>query len=244
MNPQVYRNFIFIEKNDFVFTYVPKVACTNWKCIFRCFLEFDDCMNPALAHDRKNSGLVFLSELSDYETVLSNPAIKKYTFVRNPFSRVLSAYLNKVEPFVIDSEVKKNLNDYFVRVFEEISNFTKAKLGEDTVSFYSFLAWLADPAREYKYGLHDEHWVPQSVITQFDKVTYDFVGKLENVAEDSKYILDKLGSDMEFPTQKQVKFLPNNANEKLLSYYGSREVELVREIYKDDFKNFNYSTDI
>ena len=91
-----YSNFIFLEPEGFIFSYVAKVACTNWKCLLRQKLGYADWLDPHLAHDRSRSGLPYLNTHADPLSIIESPEIKKYTMVRNPYSRVLSAFLNRL----------------------------------------------------------------------------------------------------------------------------------------------------
>jgi hypothetical protein len=89
-----YFNFIWQERFAYIFAYVPKVACTNWKCVLRHQIGASDYLNPRLAHDREQSGLTFLSEEPRAHELLADPLLAKYAIVREPFSRALSAYLD------------------------------------------------------------------------------------------------------------------------------------------------------
>jgi hypothetical protein len=93
---------IHSKKANVIFGYVPKVACTNWKCILRYLDGHADYLDAQIAHDRKRSGLAYLSELPNGLDMLHDDSIPKLTCVRNPYTRVLSAYLNKVKPFALE----------------------------------------------------------------------------------------------------------------------------------------------
>lgn len=46
---------------------IPKVACSNWKALFRRLEGHNDYKNLALAHDRERSGLKYLKDFSEEE---------------------------------------------------------------------------------------------------------------------------------------------------------------------------------
>lgn len=230
-------NAIYLKKRNSVFVYVPKVACTNWKAIMR-FMEIDakDYLDPVLAHDKNKSGLTFLNEVDSVKEILSSTKIKKYTFIRDPFSRILSAYLNK---FSNNEHV-----DYFINLHNEILEYKRVnKLDPeiDGLTFYTFLHWL-----KYSLSPHvkNEHWLPQSEIIGEDLLLYDYIGRFENIEYDSHKILDMLNCDIRFPTQQDVKFKATEAIEKIKQYYGQKEVALVLDIYEKDFMLLKYSTAI
>lgn len=232
------RNAIYLPQKRLVFVYVPKVACTNWKAILR-FLNSgaEDYLNPQLAHDRQHSGLIYLNSVPEAEQVLHNPAVKKYAFVRNPYSRVLSAFLNKFSEKVCREE------PHFNRVYQEVAAYKEAhKLDPDQegITFYAFLHWLRYAETTLTF---DEHWLPQTQIIGEDLSLYENVGHFESLDTDARSVLDAIGFEGPFPTQTDVKFKPTNAIAKLRAYYGEREQALVREIYRKDFGLLRYSTD-
>jgi hypothetical protein len=227
-----YENFIFFEKKKFIFSYIPKVACTNWKCIFRYMNGSNDYLNCDLAHSL-NSGLIFLSDLDNSNELLLNSEIKKYSCVRNPYSRLLSAYLNKINPFVLKEKDEK---DYYYNIFNQISIYKQQNYNQkEFVDFECFVNWLFD-LRTY-----DPHWESQTKLIHFDTVKYDFIARLENLQDDADFIFKKINCDISFPTQDQIKFQANNSDAKLLNFYTRDLKEKVDILYSEDFSNFFYS---
>jgi hypothetical protein len=233
-------HFIYMEKQAFVFAYIPKVACTNWKALLRHLSGFPDYLDSGLAHDKIRSGLVYLSDVPQWEAILADPRIAKYSFVRNPYTRVLSAYLNKFEPLTRgDGEW---LGPYFSAVYQAIGAYRKSAGHADTrVSFEAFLDWLAhsgDP------NVDNEHWVPQSRILSRHAVRYDFIGRFENLKADAAFLMDRMGTGVPFPTQESLDFPGTNSALQLATYYTSTEAALVQGIYASDFESFAYSRDL
>lgn len=228
-------NFIYLRSKNFTFAYVPKVACTNWKCIFRYLNGAENYLDSGLAHDRQNSGLTYLNNVENAQAILEDENVKKFTFVRDPYSRVLSAYRNKVEPFN-NVENSMHAQDFWNSVYLKIQEETDSKA---EVTFSTFLGWLLHSEHHFA---KNEHWCPQSHIVHPERVKFDYIGKFENIEKDAAFILDEIGCDLKFPTQKQVKFPGTNATSLVDQYYKADDINKVNALFADDFKNFNYAT--
>ena len=88
-----------IISHRLIFCYVPKVACSNWKLTLRRAAGLPDLEQKSLIHLRRESGLDYLSNHNALVRLyyLNNPAYRRAVFVRNPWTRVLSAYRNTIE---------------------------------------------------------------------------------------------------------------------------------------------------
>jgi len=229
--------FIYSRRAGVIFAYIPKVACTNWKCILRYLDGHEDYLNAQLAHDRMRSGLDYLSTNPHGEILLRNPAIPKLTCVRNPFSRILSAYLNKVKPFAFDNATADR-DPYFFMVFQKINSFRQLSYPRITqVTFTCFLNWIefsGDPLTL------NEHWIPQTNILGRGEVCFEYIGRLENIHEDAKMLLSRMGCDIPFPSQAAVSFPPTNADTLVKYHYTPYDYDAVRRIYADDFSILKY----
>lgn len=242
-----------------VFGYVPKVACTNWKIALRRLQGFADYQDVEIAHDRERSGLRFLDPLDSNDIkILESPRIKKIAFVRNPYSRVLSAYLNKIDRFNNSSDSPTEGN-YWSTVYENIAAFSKsqtshrslAKLlqkalkmnrkrdNSASVDFFTFLMWLKYPHTPAHLS-QNEHWASQYQILQYHKIKFDFVGRFENLSRDANIALRMMDADFEFSPVNAAGH-STNASNVLDKYYGKREISLVNDLFHNDFEAFGYS---
>lgn len=233
------KNFIFDDGKRFIFAFVPKVACTNWKSILRYMAGHKDYLDNRLAHDRKNGGLHYLDLSGPELDLVMDPGVPKYSFIRNPYSRALSAYLNKVESRIERLEVDDEA-DHFLKVAREIDSFRKAKMDTDrhpVIDFQVFLQFLLTSGHYFR---NDEHWVSQTSLLGWPHVTFDFIGRFENMGPDSAEILARMGCDIGFPSQKEVNFPATGAANRLVAYLTPDCARLVEELYAADFDNFDY----
>lgn len=237
----IYKNFIYMEQQGFIFAYVPKVACTNWKSLLRYMAGYEDWLDNRRAHDKVNGGLRYLDLTGPDIELLNAPEIRKYSMVRNPYSRTLSAYLNKVENR-LPPEPETEGEDHFRKVVREIDNFRTSRLDTAAypeITFEVFLLWLRDSG---SWFTNDEHWASQTVLLRQPGPSFDILGRFENMDMDSRKILHAMGCDQSFPSQKDVKFPPTGASDKVAAYYTPRCRSLVQSLFAVDFERFGYSS--
>lgn len=111
------------------------------------------------------------------------------------------------------------------------------------MSFEDFVNFLySSPGGSDVYG--NRHWISQNALltTSEGNNLYDFVGKLENLEQDLKYISEVIGIDIKLPHMgsgftKDRKPKHNN----YLDYYTKELLNKVYHRYKDDFEVFGYN---
>jgi len=234
--------FILGPDHSFLFAYIPKVACTNWKCVMRHLHGFEDYLDPAKAHNENRNGLELLSQLSDPWSILSDKAVPKYTCVRNPYTRVLSAYLNKIEPFLGTHAVHggKRFDPHYHDIFRKVDDFRKLFLPDkEAVDFEAFVCWI-EMSDISERLITEIHWRPQTAIIGNGQVDFDHIARFENLERDAPLILAAMGARIPFPTQQEVRFAPTRADNLVHQYYNERTAERVRRIYHNDFVYLNY----
>lgn len=235
----MYKNFIYNEDKNIIFAYVPKVACTNWKSILRRLNGAENWLDNRIAHDRRHSGLTYLAPDPGQPGAGLPAGAKRFAMVRDPYSRTLSAYLNKIGSRLPPKPESDDM-DHWERITARINAWRLHALNTDVypeVNFEVFLLWLRDSGDPL---VLDEHWTVQSRILSYPSVSYDLIGRFENLNEDAGHILRSIGSDVDFPTQDQVKFAPTNAASRLDAYMTARTEALIEEIFAEDFLNFDY----
>ncbi|SDY83781.1 sulfotransferase family 2 domain-containing protein [Citreimonas salinaria] len=233
-----YANFILEPSRGFVFAYVPKVACTNWKALMRYMAGHEDWLDNRLAHDRARGGLRYLDPDGADAALLRRDDIPKYAMVRDPYGRTLSAYLNKVEKRLPPGPPETG-EDPFRAVVRNIEAFRAARLSDThpSIDFEVFLHWLRDSKSPFT---GDEHWTPQSVLLRQPDMHFDMIGRFEDLERDAPRLLRAMGCDRGFPTQRDVNFAPSGAQSKLARYYTPAARALVEELFAADFDTFGY----
>lgn len=143
----------------------------------------------------------------------------KFAVVRNPFSRTLSAYLDKVQR-------KQELGTWRGKHHD----------------FHSFLRWLEQGA------LHSNaHWAPQTSLLLLPQEQFDFFGKVESLDQDLDTILSQIrrGSADTAPPARMHAVMSNatGARDKLERYYTGATRDLVLKLYAEDFEGLGYRLD-
>lgn len=146
-----------------------------------------------------------------------------FTFVRNPFVRVLSAYLNQI--------VKHRNTEHWGRFSVQHG------LGDTDLSFQDFLRLVADSPHD---GL-DPHWRPQYCSVAPRLIPYDFIGTVENLNHDLRLVLGRIFGE----STPVSDYAPHrtDATAKIQAYYGPAEIKLVQRIYQEDFASLGYDLD-
>lgn len=210
----------------YIYVETPKVACSTIKSTLQK-LELQDIglyrENFEDIHKREFSPLLKVQQMADFDTFLQKKDIFKFCFVRNPYSRVLSAYLDKI----VGNQSHKG------RILLELGHDIDALKQE--VSFEEFLAVLS----KQTVLTMDPHWRVQYYQTFQDYIDYDFIGKFENFEEDFVYVGKNI-SDKFHKYYMSEKRHSTDANTMLDEYYTNELKEIVYNIYKKDFDYFGY----
>lgn len=137
----------------------------------------------------------------------------RFTFVRHPVSRVLSAYLDKA--------TRKN--------YAKRYGFKHRFLRRRPFTFLDFLNRLEDGVL-----LGNVHWAPQVIIIPYDLDRLDRIGKLENLREDLAFVIDRIFSaplEMKMREDRRT-----GADKKVAEYVGPKERAIIDRLYAADFE--------
>ena len=155
-----------------------------------------------------------------YRRGLEDSDLFRFTFVRNPFDRLVSCYESK---YHVDKDVYKK--DHL-----DFDDYLDGYLAEDR-GFEDFIHRIVHiPPR-----LMDRHFAPQSLyVYQKDGTPrVDFIGSYENMAEEYEPIREKYGFDP----------LPRyNVTNKpdWRDYYTLKTARMVHRKFRRDFRFFDY----
>lgn len=206
------RNFLPVKKAKVVYLEMPKVANTSIKASIFGYQNMEDSITIQ----------VIASEQIIHELGEREKKYFKFTFVRNPFERLVSCYESKykTDRKYLGKELEHLWFDYYLFGY----------MSKDE----GFDAFVRKVYRIPDY-LKDFHFLPQYKIVydKQGKCTVDFVGKVENIDEVYPKLQEKYGFD-DLPHM-------NQSTKKLwMDYYTKETARMVYRMYQKDIKAFGY----
>ncbi|KAF4070924.1 hypothetical protein AMELA_G00279110 [Ameiurus melas] len=229
------QHILVNEKHRFLYCYVPKVACSNWKRVLKVLSGALTDIHVQVKMDH-HADLLFLSDFSPEEIRHRLSHYFKFMFVREPMARLLSAYRNKF------GEIKAYQHKYgaeIIRRYRKGYSKNNLKVAGDDVTFAEFVRYLLDEDPERM----NEHWMPIYNLCQPCAVQYNFIGSYERLESDAAYVLERIGAPqhVQFP-ERQAWYKPVT-KETLHYYLCTVPQKLLRELlpkYILDFSLFGY----
>ncbi|XP_063969513.1 carbohydrate sulfotransferase 11-like [Lytechinus pictus] len=218
-----------IPKFKILYCAIPKAGCTNWKQMILNISGYGDILEDMKessgaysVHDLMNHAYKPISKLDPDRARETLKTYKSFMFVRNPYSRLLSAYQDKI----LQDEHSKWRDEMLEWI---ISNDPKVAadvfLGKRNFTFEEFLTFYLSPID------NNPHWKEYYRLCFPCLVNYDFIGKLETMREDSKYILETLfqvNSSLSLSKSKRV--TDSSSYGSLRDLYSSIPRDLLRRI--------------
>ena len=160
-----------------------------------------------------------VGHLSFEQLYYSNPkkamTYFKFTFVRNPWDRLVSAY-----HFLLAGGMNANDSNWGrdnLTQYVDFNDFVKNWLNEKNVNTYI-------------------HFIPQHRYVESSNgvVKVDFVGKTETLSKDIEVVTQKLG--------KQIHLEKTNESKHglYIDYYNQASIDIVSRVYQRDIELFGY----
>lgn len=189
------------RQHNFIFIHIPKTAGSSMETV-SWMGEFYNKHEPISYYFR-------LSQFTK-EGDLDLNQYFKWSFVRNPYTRFMSALTNHVlkgRYVTKQMEKYKDEKDYITEFIKNGDGFKNAE--------------ILKPMHEY--------------LTLDGFLTMDFIGKFENLEEDFNKVCDLIG----VPHTK-LPHLVKGRYDDYDHLYTPETKEIIREYYSKDFERFNY----
>ncbi len=158
----------------------------------------------------------------DIKTIRRLAEFQYFVVVRNPYSRTLSAFLQKFPK-------ERYRNEY-------------GKFQLDIDGFRAFVRWLDNGG-----SAKNSHWAPQLAQMCFKLSDYDAVIKIENYNAEMREFLTQVGvpeSKIDIAkSSASGSFHQTGASSKLMQFYDRETIEIVKRVFESDFKTLGYDPD-
>jgi hypothetical protein len=223
-----------LVQHRLIYIAVPKCATTTVKTVLSA-LNGTDAVSREHPHRRRHSGLKSprLTGLSTFYRLATSPATLRFSFVRNPYARLVSAWADKF------SDKPLVPGDSFVDQYLALRSSIDADLphGPDaTLSFPQFVEFAVATS----LSRVDAHWQLQDDLLTMPGIRVDFVGKVESFRRDLTRVLDHVSADRRLHDTLATRM---NAtwHRPWPDYYSPALAARVYRAYEADFSRFAYS---
>ena len=212
----------------FIFAKVPRTASETMSAVFEDqhpdYVRCGDVETATRLHrNEKMWGSVCYNHLPvaylKKENIVTDAFLAdrvKFSFVRNPFDRLVSYWRLKSGEAIRAPILKdcKTFSDFVHKLYYKKSYVPNFRCGG-----YN----LVEP---------QWRWIPP---------WFDFVGSYERLHEDFAVLCEMIGHSMKI--DRRVSFHPDTSEQRkhYTEYYDNKTEQLVSHIYKDDFMAFGYT---
>ncbi|MBC7855028.1 MAG: sulfotransferase family 2 domain-containing protein, partial [Pirellulaceae bacterium] len=253
----------FVASEQFQFLYIPieKVACSALKSWVIELAEGQGAANCVDSNAHIRSRYELQAQPAEVQRRwLHDKRLFRFAFVRNPWDRLVSGFLNKFVPW--KSPAQKFAEEHARRLrWSRAINWMSAgwlcssgkassQRWREELTFRQFVAEL----RQRNPCRFDLHWRPQHLFLGTQPL--DFLGRFENLEDDFRTLCQKLNFSGNLPeankTRRDAAVLRNLADAPLSElrslagfpgyswFYTPDLAEQVAELYTEDIRRFGY----
>lgn len=220
----------------------PKVATTTFRQILLDALQATHS-KPQLGRiwPIENRRRHLFAPPSDYLDLFLHPHLYSFScFVRNPYSRLLSAWRDKCRLDMDSMPAARSMSREMpaIRRFAKARNLAGASQRSD-IPFATFVEYV----EFQKEGSRNHHWDSQCSVLATDLINYDNVYRVESeFALGMSQILSKFGLSEEWLSGR-VDRRYNNSDKPVGRVYTPDLADRVYRLYRGDFEQFGYDQD-
>jgi len=212
------------------------------------------CITPKAASRQLREMLFLFNENKRREPLLSKyppdeqrqkwETYFKFTFVREPFERILSAFKDK---FVYPRFPRPMLQLHGRAILRTVRpNASQSALDKlDDITFREFIEYLVTKGSNKSTPVMDWHWDNYVNICGMCAISYDFIGHYETFNQDLADFKEAAGL-----SPQQANRFNARANNKsttassMLSYYAEipiKWIDILGQLFRANFEMFGYS---
>ena len=132
----------------------------------------------------------------------ANDILVTFAFTRHPFSRLVSAYNDKMKGHVWHPrQTPSRYAEEFIEIRDAIMikyHNLDPKTSNDNPSPKTFVMYLVDQAKQYGPLYLNRHWRPQYALCPFCSLNFDYIGDVRDMNEHVNYLSELLGFKVMF----------------------------------------------
>jgi hypothetical protein len=227
-------DLVFSHPSRSVYAPVPKAGCSSIKAYLRRIEGYAKDLDVERLHNKRLNGLSYASSLSRGQMVnalFARNGYFKFTVVRNPFARLVSAYVDLLSDR--DGQGPRHVAAH-QELLAEVRSRRDARPSELTsITFEDFIHSLEN---RRPVDL-DRHWQPQSHLTMSALLSYDMVIRLEELDERAPELADRLGTDLVLSERLNA---TRARQVDLVAWFPTELEQIVLSVYAADFRRFGY----
>lgn len=235
-----YSSYVSL-KNKYLYMEAPKAACTRIKTLIHAHEElppiqvrFDRQPETRLymfIHDRDAFRMdsLLTIEPSLAESVLREDAFFRFSFVRNPYSRLVSVWMNKI--YFLEPGLEKT----YARIRTLYPDAGDSRF----ISFPVFVRYVTE---QVDVRHCNPHYALQSGLLFTDAIDYDYIGKVEEMSQGLEVLEKRLGFRDDSAGHDEVA-LNRSGIPDWRVHYNEELAGRVYEKYAADFHTFGYDRD-
>ncbi|CAI5507297.1 unnamed protein product [Closterium sp. Naga37s-1] len=233
------------ERLGVMYCGVPSVASTAWLTWLCARLGLPAPREGRVAVDDRDGGLHELAlHFTEAQAVriITRPDLLRFTFVRNPFSRLASTFRSTVLA-THHSHAPTSRDHWSNALFRAVRPIVEAVVREceGQLSFPSFVR-LVGRLMDHSRPLMDSRIAPQVDVCALSAIKYDVVGRVESLLDDARAVVDRVGGQGGGGQGAQVEIFEEDgtgkgadADASLARLYDKDTYEAVKSIYAMDF---------
>jgi hypothetical protein len=226
-----------VPAHKLIYMAVPKAASTR---IRRTLAKVDGRFMRSLKPSRRRShrgpyGMRNMT-VSAFYRLATDPRTLRFSFVRNPYARVVSCWADKFadKPLVPGDKYV----DAYLAIRRHVSDDLPAG-ADHSLTFPAFVEFAAATA----LASHDAHVQAQHSMLDLPGIAFDFIGKVENFNADFARVLDHLDADDHVRREAETP-LNESHHDDWPKYYTDELASRIYRAYECDFDRFGYPRDI
>ena len=222
-----------LAQQKLIYINVPKCASTSIKMILsrlvgRRVASFDQL------HKRIYSGLrsPFQIGVSAFHRLATDSATLRFSFVRNPYERLVSAWADKFQDRYLVA------GDSFIDKYLAHRKAIDPSLprGEHRMLTFADFVTYATATASLRV---DAHWGLQDDILNMPCLALNFIGRVETFTRDIVRVFDHVHADQQL-RQATVMPLRASPHQSWPLYYTQNLADRVYRAYERDFDRFGY----